>query len=103
MLVVRDHLPDSGVRLEQRPRYRRRNDIDRTVIGREGGKQRRRQHDVAKEGRLNDERWHNDENLTLLGKAQRRMRRISARKTSRTENASPLLWTGQVSSEWPVK
>src|SRR2546425_3053952 len=63
-LVIRDDRPDRGVRLEQRPRNRCRNDIDRTVFGRKGGEKGRRQHDVAKESRLNDERWHRDENLT---------------------------------------
>src|SRR5438309_6465564 len=54
-LVVGDHVPDRRVRFEQRRRERRRHHVDRTMMGRDGGKQRRRQHDVAQECGLNDE------------------------------------------------
>jgi hypothetical protein len=43
---------------EQWGGYRRRNDIDRTMLCGEGGKERRRQHDVAKKRCLDDEGRH---------------------------------------------
>ena len=54
-LVVGNHAPHGGVRLDESDRGGRRHYVHGPVPPGERLQQRRREHDVAQEGRLNDE------------------------------------------------